>query len=77
MAAYFGSLTASLRNPPVSRVTVCGTTLYIGGTFLVSVVLMWRAPKIIFLVLAIFIRPTPMIIGIGYIKPANTNNITL
>jgi hypothetical protein len=44
--ADFGSLTASLLNPPVSRVSVHRTMLYIGGTFLVSVVLMWPTPRL-------------------------------
>jgi hypothetical protein len=42
----FGSLTTSLRNPPVSRFSVCGAMLYIGTAFLVSVILMWPTPKI-------------------------------
>jgi hypothetical protein len=44
--ADFGTLTASLQNPPISRVIVRETVLYIGGTSLVSVVLMWLTPKI-------------------------------
>jgi hypothetical protein len=45
-------------NPPVSRISVHGTVLYIGGTFLVSDILMW---------------PAPMIIGVSCVKTADTN----
>jgi hypothetical protein len=44
--ADFSSQTASLRNPPVSRVTIRVIVLYIGGTSLMSVVLMWPTLKI-------------------------------
>jgi hypothetical protein len=37
----------TLRNPPNSWVSVRGIVLYIGGTFLVSVILMWPTPKIV------------------------------
>jgi hypothetical protein len=46
-AVGFDSLTASLQNPPVSTVTLRGVVLYIGGTFLVSVILMCPTPKIV------------------------------
>jgi hypothetical protein len=51
-----------MQNLALSRVTVGGTALYIGGSFLVSVIL---------------IRSAPMIIGIGCIKPADTDKIAL
>jgi hypothetical protein len=46
----------------LSRVTVGGATCFIGGAFFVS---------------AVFIQPTPHIIGIAYIKITDTNNVTL
>jgi hypothetical protein len=51
-----------MQNLALSRVTVGGTVLYIGGPFLVLLVLTW---------------PAPMIIGIGCIKPTDTNKIAL
>jgi hypothetical protein len=35
-----------MHNPALSRVTVGGTVVYIGGPFFMSVVLIWPAPKI-------------------------------
>jgi hypothetical protein len=35
-----------MRNPALSRVTVAGIVLYIGGTLLVSIILMRPTPKI-------------------------------
>jgi hypothetical protein len=43
----------------------------------VSVVLMWSTPKFVFLVLVILTCPAPIIIGIGYIKPADTKKFPI
>jgi hypothetical protein len=51
-----------MRNPVLSRVTIRGTMLYIGGSFFVLVVLMWSAL---------------VIIGIGCTKSIDTNNNAL
>jgi hypothetical protein len=39
-----------------------------------SVVLMWPLQRSVFFVSVIPTWPAPMIIGIGYIKPVDTNN---
>jgi hypothetical protein len=49
----------SLQNSPVSMVSVCGTVLCIGGTFFVSVILVWPTPKI-------------SIFGVGYLYTVGT-----
>jgi hypothetical protein len=48
-----------------------------GGPFLVSVVLMWSKPKFVFLVSVILTWSAPIIIGIGYIKPADTKKFPI
>jgi hypothetical protein len=55
----FGSLTASLWNPPDSRVSRYGTVCYRGGMSLVSVILKWPTPNI-------------SIFGVSYLYTADT-----
>jgi hypothetical protein len=68
-----------MQNLALSRVTVGGTALYIGGPFLVSVVLIWLTPKIAlyigapFLVSVVLIRPAPKISIFGVGRPYVTN----
>jgi hypothetical protein len=69
-----------MQNLELSRVMVGGTALYIGGPFLVSVVLIWPTPKIVlyigapFLVSVILIRPTSKINIFGVGRPYVADN---